>query len=295
MPLSQLPNGLVAFGPNANCTLDTCPLDTSILRYQPSIPASAVCIAIFGFALAVHTVEGIWKHTWGFMGSVIAGCILEILGYVGRLIIHDNPFNFQGFLMQIICITIAPVFFCSAIYVLLSQVINLVDPALSRIKPQLFYWIFIPCDIISLVLQALGGALSCTGSNKAAIQVGVDISLAGLVFQVFTLTIFCGLFIDYLNTCRRSPARKAFTKRMNFFLVFMFISIILILVRCCYRIVELHDGYFSSWFRDQSLFIALESGIMCAAILTMIFGHPGIGLPAGKNKSSKGEVPPSDF
>lgn len=97
----SLPDGLVAFGPDANCTLELCPLEWSILRYQPSIPASGTFIALFSLALVIHAIQGIRARTWGFMGSMISGCVLEIVGYVGRLIIHDNPFDFQGFMMQI--------------------------------------------------------------------------------------------------------------------------------------------------------------------------------------------------
>lgn len=173
----------------------------------------------------------------------------------------------------------APVFFCSALYVLLSQVyvevyiqpvslkslltsrlsINFIDSSISRFSPRLFYWIFIPCDIISLILQAVGGALSCVGENESDIDVGVDISLAGLIFQVVTLVIFCALFADYLLTCYKSSAKSRISNRMTFFLAFMFLSIFLILLRCVYRIVELHEGYFSELFRDEPLFIALES------------------------------------
>lgn len=136
---STLPNGLITFGPRANCTLDLCPLEASLLQYQPNVPANGIFIAVFGLLMLVHTWQGVKTRTWGFMSSMIVGCILEIVGYVGRLIIHDNPFNFIWFLLQIsesylycagmivgltcvVCIGVAPVFFCSAIYVLLSQV-----------------------------------------------------------------------------------------------------------------------------------------------------------------------------
>lgn len=101
LKMTQLSNGLIPFGPDANCTLDLCPLEASILRYQPLIAANLTCLIIFGLSLVVHTFQGFWKHTWGFTTSSIAGCILEIVGYVGRLMIHDNPFEFTGFLIQI--------------------------------------------------------------------------------------------------------------------------------------------------------------------------------------------------
>ena len=134
-----------------------------------------------------------------------------------------------------------------------------VDPSISRFRPSLIYWIFIPCDIVSLVLQAVGGALSCFASSKADVQVGVDISLAGLVFQVVCVACFCGLFADYLLSCKRCRAWLNINGRMKLFLAFLFLSVLFILIRCAYRIVELREGYFSELFRDEALFIALES------------------------------------
>lgn len=99
--MSQLPLGLIAFGPSANCTLELCPLEASILQYQPSIPANSVAIAIFGLSFIVNVVQGCYYRTWGFMAGLLSGCILEIVGYIGRIIIHDNPFDFNGFIMQI--------------------------------------------------------------------------------------------------------------------------------------------------------------------------------------------------
>ncbi|KAF4549237.1 RTA1-like protein 6 [Elsinoe fawcettii] len=257
--MSKLPNGLVAFGPKANCTLDLCPLQASVLQYRPSIPASGTFIGLFALWLLLFAVQGTWTRTWGFTAAMISGCVLEIVGYLGRLIIYHNPFDFSGFLMQIICITVAPVFFCSAIYVLLSQIINHVDVSVSRFSPRTIYWTFIPCDIVSLVLQAVGGALSSIGKKREDVDRGVHISLAGLVFQVLTLSAFCCLFVDYLYACRTKRRQMSLSGRLKLLLSLTLLSAILILLRCTYRIVELHEGYFSHWFRDEPLFIALES------------------------------------
>ncbi|EGU75066.1 hypothetical protein FOQG_01286 [Fusarium oxysporum f. sp. raphani 54005] len=275
MSHTPLPGGLISFGSDANCTLELCPLESSILRYQPNVPANAIFIGVFGLSMALHIFQGIKMKTWGFMASMMAGCILEIIGYVGRLIIHDNPFDFIGFLLQIIMITIAPVFFSAAIYVLLSQVINFVDPNVSRFSPKYFYWIFIPSDIISLILQAVGGAVSVVSTAKDDVKTGEDISIAGLVFQVVTLLCFVGLFIDYVIRASKSPARYRLTKPILTFLFFLFLSTIFILIRCGYRIAELNGGYFSAIFRDEGLYIALESCMMCIAVLLLNAGHPG--------------------
>lgn len=101
MAQQQLPNGLIAFGSDANCTLDICPVEWSVFQYQPSIAANATFIAVFGTLMIVHLILGAWYRTWGYMACMAAGCILQIIGYAGRIMLHDNPFDFGPFLIQI--------------------------------------------------------------------------------------------------------------------------------------------------------------------------------------------------
>jgi hypothetical protein len=92
---------LIAFGSKANCTLDLCPIERSILKYQPSLAGNGAIIVLFGIAMAVHLFQGFYWRTWGFAISVALGCIDEIVGYVGRIMLYYNPFSFKGFLTQI--------------------------------------------------------------------------------------------------------------------------------------------------------------------------------------------------
>ena len=141
----------------------------------------------------------------------------------------------------------------------MSRSILRIDPSLSRFNPRLFYWIFIPADIICLVLQATGGALSAAGSSAEDVDTGVDISQAGLILQVVVLILFLSLFGDYLLSVKRKATMRL-QKRTRLFCFFLFAAVILILVRCVFRIVELKDGYTGPEFRKEAEFIALEGG-----------------------------------
>ncbi|KAF6824854.1 parasitic phase-specific protein psp-1 [Colletotrichum plurivorum] len=259
MSATKLPNGLRTFGPKANCTLEICPLQASLLQYQPSIPVNSTFIALFALAAIIHAIQGFRAKTWGFMSSMIGGCLIEIVGYVGRLILHDNPFSFVGFLIQISRVSRNAFPAESDVCLIYLRRVNVLDRSISRFNPRLFYFIFIPCDIISLILQATGGALSSIAADKAQVQIGVSVSLAGLIFQVITLLLFCVVFADYIIACFRSDVQQKMTRRMDIFVAFLLLAAVLILVRCSYRIEELKEGYFSPMFRNEPLFIGLES------------------------------------
>lgn len=267
------PNGARYNGDN--CTLAVCPLDLSIYGYRPTLPGSAAVIALYGICAAIQILLGFRYKTWGFMTAMLFGCISEALGYAGRILMWKNPWNYSGFIMQIVLITIGPVFFSGAIYFMLSRIINLINPHVARFKPSLIFWIFISCDIIALVLQAVGGAMSSESKGKD--QSGVDIALAGLVFQVVTLALFSVLVADYAWLARRTVAENGVSTRFKIFAVALTVALVTILTRCCYRVYELSGGYKSSnqALRRQPVFNGLEMSMIIIAAYALIVAHPG--------------------
>lgn len=115
---------------------------------------------------------------------------------------------------------------------------------------------FIPCDIVSLATQAVGGAISSysSGADKS----GVQISIAGLSFQVVVIITFMALSIDFLIAFKRKGPLTVFPFATRRFVAFLSLGITLILFRCCYRIDELSGGYGSDEFRHEGKFIGLE-------------------------------------
>ena len=87
------------------CTLETCCLIQGLIHYQPSIPGNVVYLSIFGILIALQLLQGIYYRTWGFLIALFCGTLLEILGYVGRILMHSNPFVMDRFLLYLICLT----------------------------------------------------------------------------------------------------------------------------------------------------------------------------------------------
>jgi hypothetical protein len=129
-----------------SCSLETCSIEWSVFQYQPNLAANSLFIAIFGVSMLVHLYQGYrWKQ-WMFASLVALGCACEMIGYGGRLIMHDDPWSFNGFMLQIsetlplldfvcvtwgaaadmrieltVCITFAPVYMSAAIYITLYK------------------------------------------------------------------------------------------------------------------------------------------------------------------------------
>lgn len=88
-------------GDAVNCTLPACPVELSIYGYRASLPLSSVLIALYALCAIAQTYLG-WRYkTWSFMAAMLLGCFTEALGYVGRILMWQNPWNDAGFTMQI--------------------------------------------------------------------------------------------------------------------------------------------------------------------------------------------------
>ncbi|KAL8685549.1 MAG: hypothetical protein Q9218_007690 [Villophora microphyllina] len=233
---------------------------------------------------------------------MVSGCILEVLGYIGRLMSYHDPFNENGFLMQICCLTIAPAFMAAGIYLTLSRIVVTFGPENSRIKPLSYPRIFIPCDILSLVLQALGGGMASAAShsNKSP-DTGDHIMVTGLAFQVFTLLIFMILCADFVfRTITRmnrmgdaalDPTHKTLrgSTKFRLFLVALALSTICIFIRSVFRVVELGEGWNGALIKNQTLFIVLEGVMVIIAVLVLNLFHPGLCFREGYIKKPKAE------
>lgn len=81
------------------CTLSTCSLQYAFLTYRPTLIGNGIYLAIFAVLLLVHGFLGIRYKTWGFLIGTTCMCLLEIIGYAGRLTMYSNPFPLSNFLM----------------------------------------------------------------------------------------------------------------------------------------------------------------------------------------------------
>jgi hypothetical protein len=97
----QLPDDIDPFGPDSPCTLDLCPIEWSIFQYRPDLAANIFFLAAFGVIGVVQAYLGWRWRAWGFMAGMVLGCICEMIGYVGRILMWDNPFSFNAFMIQI--------------------------------------------------------------------------------------------------------------------------------------------------------------------------------------------------
>ncbi|KAL7621345.1 hypothetical protein AAE478_008666 [Parahypoxylon ruwenzoriense] len=283
---SALPTPQVSF---LDCTPEICPYNQSFYMYRIDIVPNAVFLALFSASLlAFVVVFALTRRGGPFTIALALGLVCEILGYVGRVMSWQNQWSENGFLMQICCLTIGPAFIAAGIYLCIRQIVAAFGPENSRIPPKYYTRIFIPCDVISLVLQAAGGGIAATAVHGAdSTDTGDNIMIAGLSFQVFTLLVFMLLSLDFgINTLRRRRQQltgggnsSGSSKHSLMFRIFpaaLALSTICVFWRSVYRVAELSRGWTGPLMERQDLFVGFEGVMITVAVYALNIFHPSL-------------------
>ncbi|KAK4865527.1 hypothetical protein LT330_009315 [Penicillium expansum] len=282
--------------PSDYCTLAICPLSEAHVEYVPSLAGNAFYLALFAVLLVAQLVLGIRYRTWGYLGGLFGGIVLEIIGYAGRVQMHYNPFLFNPFLEYLICLTIGPAFISASIYICLGRIVVIYGENISRLSPRAYTIVFIVCDVVSLLLQASGGAVTsiADADQPDMAQAGINTMIAGLSFQVASLAIFMAFCLDfawkvYRNQHELNPDTHLIDLRNSIkwkaFLVGLALATITIFTRSAFRVAELQGGFHSSLANDEVVFMILEGAMLSIALLSMTILHPGICFDGQWNKT----------
>ncbi|ODV61107.1 RTA1 domain-containing protein [Ascoidea rubescens DSM 1968] len=167
----------------------------------PSFGGNLSFAIVMGILFITHAVFGVFYKQFYFGIAFFIGCLLEVIGYIARTLSNNDPTNDDLFLIQIVTLTIAPAFIMAGNYYLLAKLVAVYGNFYSFLKPIAYSYIFVFCDLISLVLQGLGGGISASSlsseDNESA-DLGNDIMLAGLIFQVISMSVFLVFWLDFV-------------------------------------------------------------------------------------------------
>ena len=149
------------------------------------------------------------------------------------------------------CLTIGPAFLAAAIYLCLSRIVVVYSESASRLRPANYTLIFVGCDFLSLLLQAAGGGIAASANTDALTNIGRDIMVAGVAWQVFSLALFSAACLDFAQRVQKTsksamnPSFAEFreSKKFKLFLFSLAAATLAIFTRCVFRVAELSGGF----------------------------------------------------
>lgn len=257
----------------------------------PSLSGNLTYTIIFAILFILHIIWGLRYKQWWFTIAFFGGIGLEMAGFIGRSLSHSNDTNDDYFLLQIISLTIAPAFIMGGIYNLLMKFIVIYGSKFALMRPMLYSYIFIICDIISLVVQAAGGAIASMADTKKGNELGTHIMVGGMVFQIISMSVYMILFLQFFLKVKFFNIQKykqlefqfdpnfAHVRSRKLFKSFpyiIFICVVLVFIRCVYRVVELAQGWTGYLISHEIYLFTLDALMIALTAIILIVVHPGV-------------------
>ncbi|KAJ7690839.1 RTA1 like protein-domain-containing protein [Mycena rosella] len=237
--------------------------------YIPTESTGIFFLALFGISTTLHITQAAYYRTWWLLPTAALCGVGELLGWSGRL-------------WSITSTIIAPTPLLAASFIIFSRMIQQLGQSYSLLTPRWYARLFLPCDLIALVVQGVGGGMASSADTLAGANVGAHVMLGGICFQFVAIIVFSTLGCDYMRRYLRdrplrpdSRARGVLTPRLKLMLAALAFSTAVLIVRSVYRIVELVGGWEGSVIRTEVYFVVFDGGMVVLALFTLNFAHPG--------------------
>ncbi|KAI0327744.1 RTA1-domain-containing protein [Cubamyces sp. BRFM 1775] len=282
-------NGTVVVSPvNPNATVPESIDELSPYGYVPTQWICILFIVLYGVTTGIHAIQAIWSRLWWLFPTPVLAGIIEIIGWSGRLWSSISPTLLDPYLMQIVTTIIAPTPLIAANFVILGQIIRRLGQQYSRLSAMWYTVIFCSCDIIALVVQAVGGAKAATAvQDNQDPNPGGNIMLGGIAFQLAAVSIYLVLATEFLLRYhydkpfhRKSesimPKSFALDWGVKLMIVGLAFDGVFILIRSIYRTIELSDGWSGRIIETQVYFNVLDGAMIVLAMFTVNLFHPGL-------------------
>ncbi|PCH39363.1 RTA1-domain-containing protein [Wolfiporia cocos MD-104 SS10] len=276
---------------------------TSPYGYSPDVWIGILFLLFFGASTLCHLIQAIHYRLWWLFPTVLlAGC-MEIIGWIGRLWSSYNLLLKTPYMMQISLTILAPTPLVAANFIMLGQCIRRLGQQYSRLSAKRYTAIFLSCDIIALLVQGAGGGIaSMSAGNGTNPDLGGNLMLAGIIFQLGAITIYVLLATEFvLRYLHNKPLKDrintttsySLDTRMKQMLMALAFSSLCIYVRTWYRTIELANGWTGYIIHTQRYFVIMDALMITFAMGVMNIFHPGRLL--GPAEMWKESIPMADM
>ncbi len=182
------------------------------------------------------------------------------------------------YVLQYIFILIAPTLFAACIYMVLTRLIRrLQAEKLCFIPTKWLTKIFLLGDIVSFLVQFVGGLMATSTDAKMDPVLAKNIILLGLFIQVVIFGLYIITIVIFHLRMRKATGIGA-ANAMNFPwqpIIYLLYGVgLLIMVRSIYRIIEFVIGMDSFLFTHEWPLYALDGGPMLAVVIVWALRYP---------------------
>ncbi|KAI5957285.1 hypothetical protein KGF54_000213 [Candida jiufengensis] len=250
----------------ATLNLKAVDLDNNIFGYELNKPGNIIFLIINIIIMAYITIMIVWSRYWGFNITFFCGYALEFIGFVGRILaIHDNA-SLQNFLMNTVCLTSASDHTSQST----GNAITLTGICVQVFAMTIFliFWFeFLNRLFFKRMFQE-----STSEIEKNPLRKRSFVNFFKLLFNVKSVRTYRRHYLEQFYNPKFASVRDH--KLFPFMPLAMTLAVIVVYIRCVYRVVEMVQGYSGYLMTHEVYLLTLDATMISICGLIFIPFHP---------------------
>ena len=182
-------------GKHGNVPVDAC---NSYYNFNPSFAPAVAVAVLFGILLTAHVIEAFAfrkRYCW----VVIMGAAWETIAFILHARGSRDQQNIGYATAYQLLYLLAPLWINAFVYMTFARLVHyfLPEKAVWHMKAVgLAKW-FVWADVISFVVQAVGGIMASPTASPEVIKAGINVYMGGMGLQQFFILCFVGLMVVF--------------------------------------------------------------------------------------------------
>ncbi|KAF2471871.1 uncharacterized protein BDR25DRAFT_333856, partial [Lindgomyces ingoldianus] len=261
---------------------DAC---NSYYSYSPSFAAAVAFAVLFGIVTIAQTSQA-FVYRKGFCWVIIMACCWEWASFITRALgSHNQQSLALAFVSQLLFL-LAPLWINAYAYMTAGRLIWTFHPLkkIYGIKAISIGKYFVWLDILSFLVQGIGGSMLSPGSSADTQKLGKNIYMTGVGIQgafILLFTVLIARFhVEYLRLQNTGAVPTAKNKKWMWLTCALYVVLALIIMRIVFRLIEFSAGVDISnplpYHEIYALILDAFPMLLGIVILTVI--HPGMVL-----------------
>jgi len=251
---------------SSSSSSDDCPLSKNIYGYDPSHALDAIATVVWALLSITLLIQTLVTKKFFFLIVPIAG-LFETIGYIIRFPSGNSPCNVGLYIFSYLLILVSPTCLAMGNYALVGRIIARTGHVHHFFTPKRVQYMFLFVDIFCLLLQCAGGGLM---AQHSSFETGHRVVLLGIALALVLFCFFLFLVV-YVNLKVRKNATEG--EWLKIFIA-LYATIVLIIIRSIYRLVEFAGGFHNSISTNENLFYGLDSLVLAIFVALWIYYHP---------------------